>query len=96
VIFGSPAPTFADLYYDATSLLITDLRRVSHVDRTGSLIIDRAALATAVRSTRSFPGVTCTVTLDKATGNRVNDPAALKRCAGDEDVNGDGDALKLR
>lgn len=96
VIFGSPPPTFADLYYDATSLLIADLRRVSRVDRTGSLIIDRASLATAVRSTRSFTGVTCTVTLDRATGNRVNDPAALNRCTNDTDVNGDGDLVRRR
>jgi ABC-type branched-subunit amino acid transport system substrate-binding protein len=81
VIFESATPSFADLYYDATSVLINKLRRASHIDRTGALIIDRAALTAAVRSTRSFPGVTCTVTLDPATGNRVNDAAALRRCA---------------
>jgi hypothetical protein len=48
-------------------------------------VIDRAALAAAVRSTRHFQGVTCTVTLDPATGNRVDDPEALARCAGESD-----------
>jgi hypothetical protein len=82
VIFGSPPMMFADIYYDVASLLIADLRRVSRIDRTtGSLLVDRAALAAAVRATRSFPGVTCTVRLDRANGNRIDDPAALSRCA---------------
>jgi ABC-type branched-subunit amino acid transport system substrate-binding protein len=85
VIFGSAPMSFGDLYYDAASLLISDLKRVSRVDRSGSLVIDRAALAAAVRSTRHFQGVTCTVTLDPATGNRVDDPEALARCAAESD-----------
>ena len=85
VVFGAPAVPFADFYYDATSLLLSDLKRVSHVDRSGALVIDRAALARAVRSTRHYEGVTCTITLDPATGDRINDPAALARCAGGTD-----------
>jgi ABC-type branched-subunit amino acid transport system substrate-binding protein len=80
VLFGSPPTDFADLYFDAANLLLTRLQQVSHVVG-GQLVINRAALAYAVRHTRGFPGVTCTITLDPATGNRVNDPAALARCA---------------
>jgi ABC-type branched-subunit amino acid transport system substrate-binding protein len=85
VIFGNPPQPIADLYYDAASLLLSDLKRVSRVDRSGSLVIDRAALAAAVRSTRHFQGVTCTITIDPATGNRIDDPEALSRCAGGDD-----------
>jgi hypothetical protein len=45
------------------------------------MVIDRAALAKAIRDTTDFRGVTCTVTLDSLTGNRLDDQAALKRCA---------------
>jgi ABC-type branched-subunit amino acid transport system substrate-binding protein len=76
--FLSPLPA---LYFDAASLLIRDLQQVSRIVN-GNLVIDRAALASAVRSTTKFQGVTCTITLDPATGNRLNDPTALSRCAG--------------
>jgi hypothetical protein len=39
-------------------------------------------LAQAVRNTTKYQGVTCTITLDRTTGYRANDPAALARCAG--------------
>jgi ABC-type branched-subunit amino acid transport system substrate-binding protein len=71
---------FPALYYDATRLLIARLQRVSAVVD-GNLVINRAALASAVRHTSDFPGVTCTITLDPATGNRINDSAALNGCA---------------
>ena len=77
--FDSKPMPLADLYYDAAGLLIKSLQKVSSVDD-GSLVVDRAALAAAVRSTTRYQGVTCTVTLDPATGNRVNDPDALARC----------------
>jgi len=77
--FGLPPRPFADLYFDATSLLLARLRAVSRLVR-GNLIIDRAAHARAVRDTTSFRGVTCTIRLDPATGNRVNDPSALAQC----------------
>jgi ABC-type branched-subunit amino acid transport system substrate-binding protein len=83
--FGASPTQFADLYYDAATLLIRAVRGASHIDRNGSLVIDRGALAAAVRSTRRFEGVTCTVTLEPQTGNRVNDPAALARCAEQDD-----------
>ena len=79
-----PATTtdpFDALYFDATSLLLERLQQVSVVVG-GSLVVDRRALALAVRSTRSYPGVSCTVTLDLATGNRLNDPKSLAGCAG--------------
>jgi ABC-type branched-subunit amino acid transport system substrate-binding protein len=68
------------LYFDAASLLITRLQQTSQIVN-GHLVIDRAALASAVRNTTNYQGVTCTITLDPTTGNRVNDPAALTRCA---------------
>lgn len=74
--FLSPLPA---LYFDAASLLLRRLQQVSRIVD-GNLVIDRAALASAVRNTTKFQGVTCTVTLDP-TGNRVIDPAALARCA---------------
>jgi len=79
--FGVAPTLFADLYYDAARLLIRDLQRVSTVDVGGKLIVNRATLASAVRNTTSYQGVSCTITLDPSTGNRLNDPAALSRCA---------------
>jgi ABC-type branched-subunit amino acid transport system substrate-binding protein len=76
--FLSPAPA---LYFDAASLLIRDLQQVSRIVD-GNLVIDRATLANAVRNTTKFQGVTCTISLDPATGDRLNDPTALSRCAG--------------
>jgi ABC-type branched-subunit amino acid transport system substrate-binding protein len=78
--FGTPPPPFTDLYFDAASLLLSDLQQVSRVVD-GNLVIDRAALASAVRNTTKFQGVTCTISLDPSTGNRVDDPASLARCA---------------
>ena len=73
----SPLPA---LNFDAASLLVLRLQQVSRIEH-GSLVINRAALANAIRNTTHFEGVTCTVTLDPSTGNRINDPAALTRCA---------------
>ena len=68
-------------YFDAATLLLDRLQQVSKV-KDGNLVIDRKSLAEAVRKTADFPGVTCTITLDPATGNRINDQASLARCAG--------------
>lgn len=78
--FGAAPTEFADLYFDATTLLLLRLQEASRIVD-GDLVIDRAALAQAVRNTSRFNGVTCTVTLDPATGFRIDDPAALARCA---------------
>jgi ABC-type branched-subunit amino acid transport system substrate-binding protein len=78
--FGAPPSDFADLYYDATNVLLRAIRRSSRIDH-HNLVIDRAALAANVRATRAFRGVTCNVSFDPATGFRINDPAALARCA---------------
>ena len=78
--FGSPPSDYADLYYDATSVLLTAIQETATVD-SQNLVIDRAALAAAVRHTRGLPGVSCSVTLDAVTGFRIDDPAALARCA---------------
>lgn len=79
--FGTALTDYAGLYFDAANLLFARLQQVSHVDD-GNLVINRAALARAVRSTTNFPGVSCSLSFDPATGNRVNDPASLARCAG--------------
>ena len=77
--FGVAPPELAVFYFDAASLLLRRLQQRSEiVDR--SLVVSRAELASAVRRTTKFQGVTCTVALDPQTGNRVNDPAALARC----------------
>jgi ABC-type branched-subunit amino acid transport system substrate-binding protein len=69
--FLEPYPA---LYFDAASLLLSRLQQVSRIVN-GSLVINRAALASAVRNTTNFQGVSCTITLDPLTGNRVNDLA---------------------
>jgi hypothetical protein len=68
--FGSPPGQYADLYFDATTLLLARIYQVSRLSG-GSLVIDRAALAQAIRHTTGFPGVTGPITLDPATGNRT-------------------------
>jgi ABC-type branched-subunit amino acid transport system substrate-binding protein len=78
--FEEAAPELAPFYYDAASLLLRRLQQVSRIVD-GKLLIDRAELADAVRTTVRFQGVTCTLALEPATGNRVNDPDALARCA---------------
>jgi hypothetical protein len=79
--FGARPLAFTDLNFDATSLLLSDLQKVSKIVN-GYLVIDQAALANAVRNTTNYQGVTCTVALDPVTGNRIDDPAALARCSG--------------
>jgi hypothetical protein len=81
--FGTPPMPFADLYFDAANLLLNRLQQVSKPDAAGDLVIGRAVLAAAVQNTTNFTGVSCTITLDPTTGNRVNDPAALARCGQD-------------
>jgi ABC-type branched-subunit amino acid transport system substrate-binding protein len=68
--FGSPPTDFADLYFDATRILLTRIARVAHVQH-GNLVIDRAVLAAALRATAGFPGVTGPITIDPASGNRL-------------------------
>jgi ABC-type branched-subunit amino acid transport system substrate-binding protein len=81
-LLGAPPTDFADLYQDAAKLLIRSIRITSWVDRNGNLIVNRAALAYAVRHTTNLPGVTCTISIDPTTGNRINDPKSLALCAG--------------
>ena len=68
--FGAPPTEFADLYFDATTLLLARTYQVSRLGE-GRLVIDRAALAQAIRHTTGFPGVTGPITLDPTTGNRA-------------------------
>jgi hypothetical protein len=78
--FGALPPAFSDLNFDAAALLLGDLQRVSKIVN-GNLVIDRAALAKAIRNTTNYQGVTCTITFNPATGNRISDPASLSRCS---------------
>jgi ABC-type branched-subunit amino acid transport system substrate-binding protein len=78
--FGSPPSDLADLYYDAANIVIDDIAAVSQVDSKGELLVNRAALAAAVRNTNGYPGVTCSVSIDSS-GNRTDDGAALSTCA---------------
>ncbi len=81
-LLGTSPTDFADLYGDAAKMLIRSLEDTAWVDRSGNLVVDRAALARSVRHTKGLRGITCTVTIDPSTGNRVNDPKALARCEG--------------
>lgn len=69
--FGHAPGGFTKYVYDAAILLLTHIDSVSAVDGSGNLVIDRAALAAAVRGTAGFPGVTDDITLE-ADGDRVN------------------------
>jgi ABC-type branched-subunit amino acid transport system substrate-binding protein len=79
--YGRPPLTYADLYFDSTNLLLQKLDQVARRTITDGLKVDGALLAHAVRNTRDYPGVSCDVTLDPATGNRVDNRAALAACA---------------
>lgn len=68
--FGSPPSDFADLYFDATRILLSRIAQVAQV-RHGNLVVDRALLASAIRATTGFRGVTGSITIDPVTGNRV-------------------------
>lgn len=78
--FGAAPPPYADLYYDAASLLLDKIASTARRGHHHSLVIDRAALAHAVRATTGFDGATCDVTL-ASNGYRVNDPVSLASCA---------------
>jgi ABC-type branched-subunit amino acid transport system substrate-binding protein len=81
-LLGSRPTDFADLYHDAASVLLRSLRHTAWLDKNGNLVVDRAALARDVRHTKDARGITCSITIDPATGNRVNDAKSLARCAG--------------
>ena len=82
--FGSPPDQFADLYFDAASLMLDQIGATADV-KDGNLVIDRASLAKAVRTVseseeEGFKGVTCLIRLDNR-GYRVNDRKGLGECA---------------
>jgi hypothetical protein len=68
--YGRQPDLFAKYTYDATTLLLTRIKQVSKLNG-GNLEIDRAKLATAVRDTFDFRGVTGQIAL-AFNGNRVN------------------------
>lgn len=68
--YGRQPDLFAKYTYDATILLLTRIKQVSKLNA-GNLEIDRAKLATAVRDTFDFAGITGQIAL-AFNGNRVN------------------------
>jgi ABC-type branched-subunit amino acid transport system substrate-binding protein len=64
VIYGRPPSEFTKYVYDATSLLLTRINEVSTLDVDNNLLVDRAALASAVRNTSAFEGITSLITLE--------------------------------
>ena len=72
-------PEYLPFYYDATRLLLTRIDEVASMHRGGKLVIDQAALASAVRDTENFLGVTCFITLDEF-GSRISDLDQLTPC----------------
>jgi len=78
--FGSPPTSYADLYYDAASLLFDRIASTAALTADGSLVIDRKALAQGVRNTTGFDGISCDVTLG-TNGYRLDDPVSLAKCA---------------
>ena len=69
--YGRQPTEFAKYVYDSTLLLLNRLDEVSTLDGSGNLLVDRAALAAAVRDTFSYMGVTGRIFLE-ADGDRVN------------------------
>jgi ABC-type branched-subunit amino acid transport system substrate-binding protein len=78
--FGQAPVQYADLYYDATMLLLDRIGQIATANGNGSLSIDRTALAAAVRGTTDYVGVSCTITLDAATGNRIDSHTPHSDC----------------
>jgi ABC-type branched-subunit amino acid transport system substrate-binding protein len=69
--YGRPPSQFAKYVYDATTLLLTRIDEVSTLDGEDNLLVDRSALATAVRETHLFTGITGLISLEPD-GDRVN------------------------
>ncbi|MBN2469530.1 MAG: hypothetical protein JXN59_02305, partial [Anaerolineae bacterium] len=44
--------------YDAYNVIVNAIEQVAVLDADGNLVIDRAALAEAIRATEDFPGLT--------------------------------------
>ncbi len=61
---GHPPLVFAKYAYEAAMLLLTRIDQVSSVDVGGNLVIDRLALASAVRNTHEELGITGKISLD--------------------------------
>jgi Beta xylosidase C-terminal Concanavalin A-like domain len=74
--YGRWPDSFAILAYDATTLLLTRITQVSTVDGGGNLVIDRAALAAAVRNTANLPGASGPISLE-VNGDRMNNYTTL-------------------
>lgn len=69
--YGRPCcEPYAVEAYDAAAILLSAVEQVAVLDEAGSLVIPRQMLATVVRETRGFPGVSGEIHFD-AVGDRV-------------------------
>jgi ABC-type branched-subunit amino acid transport system substrate-binding protein len=76
--FGVSPAAYADLFYDAASVMLDKITHTAKLAGDGGLVIDRTLLAHAVRATTNFKGVTGNITL-MANGFRVNTLARIHR-----------------
>ncbi len=67
--FGTPPSAFADMYYDAARILVKSIEQVA-TSNGYMLSVDRGAVASAIRHTWGYAGVTCRVDIDAGTGQR--------------------------
>ncbi|HSJ55497.1 MAG TPA: BMP family ABC transporter substrate-binding protein, partial [Anaerolineae bacterium] len=70
-IYGRPPELYSVLAYDAATLLLTRIDEVSELVGV-DLVVERAALAAAVRNTAGWPGASGPVSLE-VDGDRVNE-----------------------
>jgi ABC-type branched-subunit amino acid transport system substrate-binding protein len=77
--FGESPTAFSELAYDAAHVIVNALNRVAQI-RGGTLVIDRAKLARAIRDTDGLGGLSCKISFDSV-GNRESKPNQLARCA---------------
>ena len=69
--FGEEPDDYAVFFYDAARILLERIKQTAELQPDGSLLIDRSALASAVRATSNYQGVTGRIDLNEQ-GNRVD------------------------
>ncbi|GAB4573635.1 MAG: hypothetical protein Kow0077_16620 [Anaerolineae bacterium] len=65
-VYGeAPIAPFHGTAYDAVGVILAAIEKVGELDADGNLVIDRLALAEAIRATENYPGLTGTLTCDE-------------------------------